>query len=675
MRGRYSQPSTARWRSIALFGICAIGSAALVVGLATHGVYLYSYRQLAAPIILGAIGAVAFGWALQHGARSAAVVPLVAAALLFGPGAATVLVVTLFTALALGLLIFRLPEDSTMLDLLLRVTAGLAVLIGLLQVALHVRINWGPVYLACACAAVLAARRSIVRIAATWWARSDPSRSGKLNNGTIVLSALLFAALFAAACYAITPETGYDALSNHLIFVRWVNWNGYWHFDPSMHRRALMPLGAEALFTWSYVLGGEAAMKLLNAACFWLTTALVLTNAVSAPRRGEPPGLTLLSLIALAVTPLTVLVIQQLFEETVATLFITAAIISLVHAWRDPRDKPQGMMTFLLLGAACATKVQALFFGGIGLAAVVSLCRGRSCRQAFAANAAGIMLLAIVGLVPYALATATTGNPFFPFQLGQPFDPRWVGNASADILYRMTFETHAYVEARDGTFGFQNLLLMPLLLTAGLVSREGDQRIVAAVLLLFVVAMLGEAQYARYQFYAMAPLLVLLPTAYVMMGRSGRTLLAVGLAVATVLNLAAYRGIWTPAFSLRQIFQSERFATQVPEEREIVAAINATHGANAAVYFAGLPFSAGLQGTAYTVESPLRSEIEAAHSPEEVERILRSHGITHVVISTERNMNSLPVAPTPAFVRMLADRMVEVPLGLSQVRLFAFPVR
>jgi hypothetical protein len=46
-----------------------------------------------------------------------------------------------------------------------------------------------------------------------------------------------------------------------------------------------------------------------------------------------------------------------------------------------------------------------------------------------------------------------------------------------------------------------------------------------------------------------------------------------------------------------------------------------------------------------------------------------------VVISTERNMNSLPVAPTPAFVRMLADRMVEVPLGLSQVRLFAFPVR
>ncbi|HEX3402968.1 MAG TPA: hypothetical protein VHT74_21840, partial [Acetobacteraceae bacterium] len=232
-----------------------------------------------------------------------------------------------------------------------------------------------------------------------------------------------------------------------------------------------------------------------------------------------------------------------------------------------------------------------------------------------------------------------------------------------------------YVEARDGTFGFQNLLLMPLLLTAGLLSREGDQRIVAAVLLLFVVAMLGEAQYARYQFYAMAPLLVLLPTAYAMMGRSGRTLLAVGLAVATVLNLAAYRGIWTPAFSLRQIFQSERFATQVPEEREIVAAINATHGANAAVYFAGLPFSAGLQGTAYTVESPLRSEIEAAHSPEEVERILRSHGITHVVISTERNMNSLPVAPTPAFVRMLADRMVEVPLGLSQVRLFAFPVR
>jgi hypothetical protein len=30
------------------------------------------------------------------------------------------------------------------------------------------------------------------------------------------------------------------------------------------------------------------------------------------------------------------------------------------------------------------------------------------------------------------------------------------------------------------------------------------------------------------------------------------------------------------------------------------------------------------------------------------------------------------VALAPAFIKMLAERMVEVPLGLSQVRLFAF---
>jgi hypothetical protein len=673
MLDRVAEPLTARWRSIALLTICVIGWFALVVGLATHGVHSYSHRPLIAPMIVGALGAVAFGWALREERRWAAAVPLAAAALLFGPAAVTVLVITLLTALALGLLVFRMPEDATALDLLLRVTAGLAVLVGLLQVALHVRINWSPVYLAVAGTAILTARRGIRRGAAVWWTRSDPSRTDKLGNGTAALAALLFAALLAGACYAITPESGYDALASHLMVVRWVSWNGFWHFDPLIFDRALMPLGAEGLFSWTYVLGGEAAMKLLNTACFWLTTGLVLAHAALPPQRCEaPPGLTLLGLIALAVTPLTVLVTQQLFQETVTTLFVTAAVISLSRAWRDPGNKPQGMMTFLLLGAACASKVQALFFGGIGLAAVANLCRGRGWQDAFRANAAGIALFALVGLVPYALATAATGNPFFPFQFGQSFDPRWVGKASADILYRMTFETHAYLEARDGAFGFQHLLLIPLLLTAGLMSQGGGRRIVAAVLLLFIVAMVSQAQYARYLFYAMPPLLLLLPAAWAMLGSNGRALLAAGIVLATVLNVAAYRAIWTPNFALRQILQPQRFATQIPEERQVVAAINATHGADSVVYFAGLPFTAGLDGTAYTVYSQLRLEIDAAHTPEEVEHTLRSHGITHVVISTERNMNALPVALAPAFIKMLAERMVEVPLGLSQVRLFAF---
>jgi hypothetical protein len=437
-----------------------------------------------------------------------------------------------------------------------------------------------------------------------------------------------------------------------------------------------MPLGAEGLFTWAYVLGGEAAMKLLNAACFWLTTALILAYATSTPQRSEAPlGLTLLGLTALAVTPLTVLLIQQLFEETVTTLFVTAAIISLARAWRHPGDKPQGMMTFLLLGAACASKVQALFFGGVGAFAVVNLVRGRSRWDALKFGVAGTALFAMVGLVPYVLATATTGNPFFPFEFGQPFDPRWIGKASADILYRMTFETHSFMEARDGAFGFQHVLLTPLLLVAGFLSQNGERRIIAVVLLLFIVGMLSQAQYARYQFYAMPPLLLLLPPAWAMMRRSGQALLIAGIVFAIALNIAAYRAIWTPAFSLHQILQRERFATQIPEERQVVAAINATHGAGSVVYFAGVPFPAGLIGTAYTVDSPLQSKIENARSPEEVEHLLRSYGVTHVVISTDRNINSSPVAPTPAFVSMLEGRMIEVPLRLSQVRLFTFAAR
>jgi hypothetical protein len=550
---------------------------------------------------------------------------------------------------------------------------GFAVLVGLLQVMLHAPVNWSPVYLVVAGAAIIAARRDLLRIGTICWSACTAPDAARLGLVELALTSILFGALLSATCYAVAPESGYDALANHMVLVRWVAWNGYWHFDPAIHDRALLPQGAGELFVWAYVLGGEAATKLLNAAGFWLTAGVVLAFASAAPQRLEAPRwVVLLGLLVLALTPLTVSLMQQLYEETVTTLFVTAAIVSLMLAWRNPRDASQGMMTFLLLGAACASKVQALFFGGIGLFAVINMFRGHDWRNALKFAVFGSLLFAVIGLVPYATDLAVTGKPFYPFEYGKPFDIAYVGKASADILYRMTFETGTYMESRNGAFGFQHLLLTPLVLVAGLLSRQGDRRVAACVLLLFIVAMLTEAQYVRYQFYAMAALLLLLPTTWAMLGRVGRTLLVAGLGFAAILNVAANRAAATPNFSLSQLLQPERFATGVPQETRIVEAINATYGADAVVYFAGPNFTAGLLGRDYTIYSPLRHAIEAARTPDEVEHLLREHGITHVVISTNPNMTK--VVPTAALQQVLTERMVEVPLTLFEVRLFVFPV-
>ncbi|MGE0416159.1 MAG: hypothetical protein AB7O80_05070 [Acetobacteraceae bacterium] len=357
------------------------------------------------------------------------------------------------------------------------------------------------------------------------------------------------------------------------------------------------------------------------------------------------------------------------------TLFVTTSVVFLFRSWRNPADSTALKLTFLLLGAACASKVQALFFGGVGLAAIIGQVVGMGWRMGLRRSVIGALFFAAIGPVPYLYAFALTGNPFYPFAFGVPFDPAFVGKFSADILYRMVFETSRYFEARDGAFGFDPLLLYPVALVGGLVARRSGERAVALALLLFVIAMLSQAQYARYQVYVLPSLVLLLPVAWGEAGRLGRIVIVGGLAVGILLNGLAYRASPSPTFKLRKLLQPVRFATAVPEERMVVDAINAMYGPNAVVYFAGLPFRADLIGTGITVYSDIRSEIDSAKSVDEVGRILASHGVTHIVTATPANGNRLPHPVPPVLEKFLAERMVDIPLQLPTVRLYAFPVR
>ncbi len=79
------------------------------------------------------------------------------------------------------------------------------------------------------------------------------------------------------------------------------------------------------------------------------------------------------------------------------------------------------------------------------------------------------------GAFPYVNAWARTGNPLFPF-LGNVFpsqymnasyyvkDLRWTEKPSWRTLYDLTFHTSRFYESQDGGFGFQALLLLPLVL-------------------------------------------------------------------------------------------------------------------------------------------------------------------------------------------------------------------
>ncbi len=659
-----------RWRSGFILIAACCGAAALLIGLVTHGILYYDRRALGETFVIFLAGTAGFPAAARFGIPGIVLAALAAAALIFGPGATGVLVLTLVTALAIGILLSRLLRLKPPADPALGIVTGFAVMVGILQIIMHVPVNWSPVYLIATSVAIVATRADLMAYAD----RLRPVSVVPANRLAHLPGAILFGALLAASAYGTGPETGYDALSNHLVVISWVGWHGFFHFDPTLFDRSLMPRGAGWLFTWCHVLGGEPAVRLMNVACLWLSVAVVTSFATSPQQRDlAPPALTTLGLVTFVTTPVVVAVTSLLYEEPVTTLFVTAALVHLLRSWREPADTTSLKLTFLLLGAACASKIQALFFGGIGLAAIVAQISGFGWYQGVRRSIIGALFFAAVGLLPYVLALVLTGNPFYPFSFGKPFDQLYVGRFSTDLLYRMVFDTSRYLEARDGAFGFAPLLIYPIALIGGLVARRPGERAVALALLLFIVAMLSQAQYARYQVYALPGLLLLLPTAWAGTGRIGRSVMVAGLSLSVLLNMLAYRSVTNPTFSLRKLLQPTRFATSVPQERMIVTAINAMYGPQAVVYFAGLPFQADLIGRGITVYSDLRHAIDTATSIDAVGDILASHGVTHVITATAANGNQPPVPVQPLLETFLAKRMIEIPLTLREVRLFAYP--
>ena len=62
----------------------------------------------------------------------------------------------------------------------------------------------------------------------------------------------------------LLPELGYDAFSIHQLVPAFINEHHLWNFDASKYVMAVIPMGADWIFTLMYLLGGEAATRLIN---------------------------------------------------------------------------------------------------------------------------------------------------------------------------------------------------------------------------------------------------------------------------------------------------------------------------------------------------------------------------------------------------------------------------
>ena len=272
------------------------------------------------------------------------------------------------------------------------------------------------------------------------------------------------------------PEAGADGLAMHLALPVRLAANHFFAYDPGAFMWSLMPMAGTFSFAIAYMLGGEAAAKLLDFALLGLLVLLL----VRILRRWAPDWAAWLVVGVFVSTPLVQSVTACLMIENAQAGFLLAAFACLLGARKNGSERREGdteqpdrarsvaaLLAGLLAGAALASK-----FGSLAIAVpIVVMAAIAVPRRALAVAA----LFLAVGLPPYVNAWAHTGNPLFPF-LGNVFpsqyanaswyvkDVRWTEKPSWRTLYDLTFHSSRFYESQNGGFGFQSLLLLPLVL-------------------------------------------------------------------------------------------------------------------------------------------------------------------------------------------------------------------
>lgn len=471
--------------------------------------------------------------------------------------------------------------------------------------------------------------------------------------------------LFAHWQAALMPEVSTDGLAMHLNIAAWMAAHGSFHFDVTRALWAVSPMAGDWLYASSYLVGGEAAARLVNFACL-LALASLTYWLVS---RWARPAVALLSATLFLSTPVAYLVTGSLFVENSWTLFLLSAVLAF-ERWRET-EKPGWLAAAgALAGSAVAGKFGALFcLLGLGAASVPALTGGKKLRGG---RLAALGLLLVFAAPPYIQAWARTGNPTFPYfnhvfrsplmDATEPLrDSRWGPYLHPDLLYRIPFESHRFLEAMDGTGGFHLLVLWPAALLA--LRRRLPYWVLLSALappLILVIVFSGIA-YLRYVYPIYVLVAVLAGWLLKEAADCHRWLGGAAAASALVCCLAntwflGGSGWYNKDFALNTVmdpYESERFLTASAPQRRIIDYFNRA-APGKPVAFLEDNATAGFLGRAYTASwhtLEFAYVLKYASSAYELGQQFERAGIQYAVAAVDGGEYR---ASTPALKTLLA---------------------
>jgi hypothetical protein len=472
--------------------------------------------------------------------------------------------------------------------------------------------------------------------------------SSRLSRKDAAGFAVLLFVLLLQWIVALKPEVSSDGLSMHLAIPMAVAHDARWTFDFSRHTWALMPMAGDWAFTAAYLLGGEAAARLLNFAMLVAIAAMICrTSRQWLPRFGA-----FLAAALFVSTPLVQLVTGSLLVENVWAALILGGTLALARG--------EVVYAGVLFGAAMSAKVGSVAFAiPAVVVAAIALVRRKDAPHRLRTAAVAIGLFLIFAAPPYANAWWKTCNPIYPFMnnvFRSPYfepanvfhDARFQKKLDWKTPYDTTFRSGQYFEGQKGGLGFQYFLfLAPLLL---LFNRRAPRTVIVVGLAGAALTLTSQPN-IRYLYPAL-PLLSI-GIAWVIseafrpeMPTSKISAVLVGVVALVLLNVWFFpAATWDQDFALFRRDQVEDYLKALAPQRSLIEYLNRTAPGEPVGFFGGSSI-AGLNAPAYTDRWHTYAywkRLLNASRPEDVAAQFRELGIRHVITPLPVDTEDLPV--------------------------------
>jgi hypothetical protein len=565
-------------------------------------------------------------WTLAALALAAAAFTAIAAGPLALPGA----VWALAGAYACGWLLWPRAADTVQPSAAIQTTLGLAVWAAAVMWTAPLAVHYPLLYWLLPGLAIAAA-----------WRRGWRPRlrlAGPDTRGAAAAWAAGVFPLFAHWLAALKPEVSADGLAMHMVIPARMAAGHRWPFDVTEFAWAVMPMGGDWVWTIGWMLGGEAAARLMNLALLVLIAWIVATQA----SRRLPAWAAALLMAAMLSTPLVQHVTGSLFVENATALWLTAAAVILTGTRLMPG---RSRIAFgVLAGMAAATKFGALAF-------LVPLLAAAAVMAGLRPLATALVWMALIGATPYGNAWLRTGNPVFPFLNGifrSPFyeaanfrDTRFETPLGWTTFYDLAFDSSRFIEGFDGAGGFFVFALLPACLAAW--RRSWPEGRSALLLTVLAGGLLSYAAQSNLRYlYPVLPLTALIAAEVLAEGglerRWARTAVAAGLAAVFVLHLRLLpaAGYYHREFFVRQWWkprEDRQYLLEHAPERILADWLN-RHAPSARAAWLWGNAVADFRGRTWTAtwHSPqFWKQLREAGGAEGIERLLDRLGIEFVL--------------------------------------------